>query len=509
MLLALFFSVISIGAAYGLLILMPSEGASSYVFRRDVEATTAADAGIRDTMAFISDKLANNQEPVISISSIPLVRSGTIGQWNWSTEVYPDIQTPPYPPSGIRMYKLVSTALHSGRARRRITAWVEGGTPMSRFAMFTNSTAASTLTDYGIISGNQIEGPVHSNHILRIGIGKSFFTIMPWAKTGFNSRVTSAAVEPSTPDGVFYNDAYNPGDSSPYKHPVDGYDRLLTLGRTALQTGVQPIAYPNDPSIQAKAAWGGPLPPIAPAGVTVNPSGGVFVNGDVDSMVLGVDGSGNPTTTIKQGGSITIVTDMPGMRQVQKGALISTVTGSGTGVIFSSGNISALKGTVKGKKTIATDFANMKDIRINGDILRADTPKGNHPTVNGDGLGLLCSRCLITNNTVDIPRNLSSTCSLYAHIFCADKFEVESHNDSAKGLGQMQIFGGVTGQNTWQVLSIPSGSGFGAPGIVGAGRFPTPQLVLDPSLSVEPPPFYPISDKGSAGLRYWKEEVLD
>ncbi|MBT9588233.1 hypothetical protein IV102_33155 [bacterium] len=506
LLLALFFTIVAGTAALILLELLPSEASSLRVARRDVEATQAADAGVRDCMAWISFQLKNNIEP---LSTPTLARSGTIGSWNWQALISADSQTPPNPQVGIRMYKVESTARWDSIPKRKIVCWLQAGTSFSKYAAFTHVTPPPGWTSF-ILRDNQtaVDGSFRTNGVLKLDIPPAYFGSAFPANRSFLGMVTASGSSGSG-DGITYLNA-SPSSAS-------NYDRMNSLGKPGFQIGVSPMAVPAGPQPFANAAWGGTAPPTPPVGVTVNPAGGIFVDGVVDSLALSLDAGGNSVYTITQGATVTKVTrvsDTPvglapvGTRLVQVGASQSVVPGLGTGVFYATGDVAAVNGTVKGDNTIATDFSSGKDIEITGNLLRDDTTPGAKPTSTRDNLGLIGDQVRITDNTSVVPRSSSTTLRLYAAMYARDRFLAEQAANVALGVGRLEVFGSIISTNNWitqtynSVTFVPL-SGFSHPS--GTGTF---RLVTDPNSGFFPPPFFPASSNGQIEIRYWREFAL-
>lgn len=488
------------GLAGAFFLILPQDLAQATRSVTDASACLAAEAGIKDTMAWMSTELASGSEPCTSTVPSP-TRTGTIGEWSWSCLVEADPQTPPHGVDVIRLYRLESTASLDGEEAWRIEAWVQAGQSFARFAEYTNI-SSSTLWDHLIVPGWKLEGPVHTNGVLRLWIQPPFFGGAPPAQAAFSGELTSAGSSSSSPDGVVYQSS----SGAPYNY-ADGYDRLLAGGRTALATGVPPKAMPTSSFAQAAAAWGGNPPATPPAGVSVNATGGVFIHGDVTNMTLGFSGSGNSLLTINQGGQITTVEEDPSSNQrivTLPDGTVQNVTGIGSGVIFATGDINGLSGTNKGAHTIAVDFAAMKNITVTQDILRADTPDGSKPTGTADRLGIVTNKLLIADHSV-LPRTTSDPLSIYATLYCTDRLEVI--NPGSGPPGALAIYGGLAGNQTWRWGNFSSSftvlSGYG-----GVGGIGSPNIFYDASLANEPPPTYPTTAGSDLSLRAWLEEPL-
>lgn len=505
LLLALFFTVAAGTAASVLLDLLPNEASSLRLARRDVEASQVVEGGVRDCMAWISYQLKNDVEPLTTVS---LNRNGTLGAWNWTATITADATTPPNPPAGLRMYKLECTALWDHQPKRKVLCWLQAGVSFSKYAAFTHNTPPPGWMSF-FLRHNQtaVDGSFRTNGRVRLSIPSTYFTGAPPVNKGFLGTVTSAGTT-GVGDGIEYPVAAPDG--------APDYERMNSSGRSGFLTGAAPMAMPASPLPYANAAYGSLPPATPPAGVTVNPDGGIYVNGAVDSLVLSVDLLGNSVYTITQGAVITKVTRVSespvgpaplGSRLVERGASQTVVPNVGTGVLYASDGISAVNGTVRGSNTLATDFSNNRDIEITGNILRQDTTPGDKPASRRDNLGMVASHVKITDNVAVLPRTSASILRIYASIFTQDNFYAENYGNSALGVGRLEVFGSIISGNNWITQTTgPSGagiSGFAHPS--GSGTF---RLVTDPQSGYFPPPLFPASSKGQMEIRYWKETVI-
>ncbi|MGE0493042.1 MAG: hypothetical protein AB7S38_27770 [Vulcanimicrobiota bacterium] len=502
MMVALLGVLLLTGLAAGFMLVVPTDLAAATKNRIDTEASLAADAGVRDSMAWIAHTLANAGEPCNTVTPSP-VRTGSLGNWDWSCQIEADPQTPPNGIDTIRLYRLTSRASRDGGDRWQIVAWVQAGQSFAEFGEFTDLSSGG-LWDVVIGQGWKSEGPVHHNGVLRMYISQSYFTGPAPATPAIDGRITSSGVDASSPDGIHYYSSSN----APYSYG-DGYDRLVTGGLSEVQAGVAPIPMPTSAIAQASAAWGGNPPPAPPAGVTVNPAGGVFIDGDVDAMTMNVNGSGNFVLTIVQAGQTTTVEEdsVSSTRIVTppSGAPV-TVPGMGTGVIFSNGNIASFSGTNKNAHTVAVDHAALKNIVITGDILRADTPDGSKPTSTSDRLGIVANRVEITGNTALIPRNSTDPLSLYATIMARDRLSVQNATTSAPG--RMAIYGGISSGHTPDYNLFNPADGTTLAGMGGLNGYGTPNIIYDATLANEPPPRFPTTAGSDLSIRYWHEAPL-
>ncbi len=517
MILAIFFMMVISFMAYAYLGLVPSELRSANRFALDNEGSLVADAGIQDTMAWLRQELDANREPFPSMTSASYTedRNGTLGDWTWRVHVMCEAQT--YPRGGAtagRIYFMRSIASYQGTPVRQVETWVQTGESLARWAWLLDSSVPN-LTAFP----ERFEGPVHVNGSLGLINLTSIYGIggLPVFKSGVEVSGVNL-----TPDGVSY-------DSNPYDamgNPIPArYNLIYQGGRPGLSTGVAKVEFPNNAAPQAKAAWNNGAFPTTP-GVYLNQSAtipgtlgaGVYIVGDVDEMVLAVDGGNNSVMTVTQGANIYSVTEVsdtaitsPGGTVVNvgdtlvvgPGATETVYSGLPNGMVYGTGDINSLYGTNRRKRTIAVDMANDKDIRLTHNLLRADTTPGNPPVGTADTLGLVAQNVRVA----DFPLAERGNMMFYAAILAGKKgstggllientsvtpaayFKLFGSHVEAYALGKGTVLGGATSYAT------AAASGY------------WPRVVYDSQLATDPPPFYPTSG-GKCRVISWKEQAL-
>lgn len=457
---------------------------------QQLRASYIADAAIRDTRAWMGHELSLGNEPCTISDPTPL-RTGTLGDYTWTVLVEPDSGTPPNSTTNLRLYKLTATALLNGDPVYEIVADVQSGQSFARFSMFIEDDDPS-LWDYAVSSHMEVTGPVHKNGAIRFLVMSGFFSGPPPTNKPFNGTVStsqSSNVWSTTPTAAQYDYVFENG-----------------LSDVRFDAPQKPL--PNDASILATAAYGTSVPATPPPGVTVNATGGIFVNGDVDSMVMEVNGSGNFQLTITQGADVTVVEEDAGSGSrvvTMPDGSVSTVTGRGNGVVFATGSIEELSGENKGAHTIAVDFDAGSDIQIAGSLTRSDTALGDKPTVTDDRLGLVAEHVYVAPESI-LPRNVASPLYVYATILATQRFEVK--NAGSGSPGALAIFGGVAGRTTWRVANINLSTGQAVTGYGGLTGYGTPALHYDELLANEPPPEYPTTAETEMTVRSWRERPL-
>lgn len=481
--------------AVGFLTLSPIDLTGTSAHTVELEASYAADAGIEDAMAWLGHTLSSGTEPCTITDPEP-VKSGTLGDWTWECQIVADSDTPPNGSSNLRLYQLTSVAFDKeGKRRYQIVADVQGGQSFARFSMFIDEDTPD-LWDFIVTPQTKMRGPIHKNRTIRFYVQNGFYAGAPYSETPFDGDIST------TESSFIWNSGGHPESNG------GAWGSIFSGGLGDVQYNAAPKPLPGDSSILARAAFGGAIPTTMPEGVTVNPAGGVYVNGDVDDMQMSVNGSGFFQVTITQAGqTTTIVEDTTADQRIVNfpDGSVQNVASRGTGVIFATGSINSLAGTNKGDHTIAVDFESGSDIEISGPVIRSDTTPGTEPTVNDDRLGIVAEHVYIAPHSI-LPRNVNDTLYLYATILATERFEVKHPTTGPPGA--MAIYGGVSGRTTWYVGHFSGSSSQFISGYGGLNGEGTPHLYYDALLANEPPPEYPTTGPSELFVRSWTEKPL-
>lgn len=484
---ALFFGVLCLGLATAFLIQVPFDLTATSELRNSTQARYIADAAIQDTMAWISQKLTDREEPCTSSQPTP-TRTGTIDDWNWRCTIEPDDKTPPNGLTELRLYKLTATATRAGYDEYQIVCDVQAGQSFARYAVYMEREhPTGTWYDFVITKSSRMRGPIHKNDPISFKVGGDLRG--PNASGGTPpvdaTITTSAPFHLWTISGQSHN-AWTPTD--------DDYDNIFAGGEHDLVYGVPPRPLPTNSVGLANAAWGGMAPSALPKGVYVRDNAGIYISGDVTSLELSVDANGKQVVKIDQDGSVTMVVeeeldDEPGL--------------SGR-VIYATGDIKSLKGVNKGARTIANRFEDNKNIEITDSLTRADTVPGQEPTGTEDRLGLVSNTIYIADHQTR-PRSLgqANILYLYAHMTAVNTFWVRDYN-TVGNPGGMELYGGLATRFPWRTIRMNGSQvigGYGSP--TGLGSAP---IIYDKLLAEEPPPSYPTTAATELMIRSWREQ---
>lgn len=494
---AMFFGILCLALATGFLLRVPVDLAAARELEIKTRSGYIAEAAVQDTMAWISHELSNAREPTNSLSPT-VTRTGSLDGWEWTCLVEPDEGTPPNDLTSLRLYKLTATALLDGEPRYRIITDVQGGQSFARFSVFIDEDGFITY-DFVVTEDSQVEGPIHKNRPISFLVRDSLLSRSePPDPTPFNSTITTTAA----------NHRWRSGSGWSTSLSSDGYDNVYANGEADLHFGVAPRVMPSDSSALANAAWGGLPSTTVPGAVTVNPMGGVYIEGDVTAMTLSVNSNEHFVLTLNIGGqNWMIVEDSTSDQRLvtDPSGTTTSVPGLGTGVIYATGDIEALRGQNKGAHTIANKFEAGKTLEISGSLTRHDTPPLSQPTGNDDRLGLVSGTIWVADESV-LPRSVSNPLLIYATVMATDVFEVKDRHSGNPGA--MAIYGGMISQKAWATVHMSMTDLRTLHGYGSLTGFGSANIFYDKLLANEPPPEYPTTAAAELKVRTWKEQAL-
>lgn len=452
---------------------------TSYVERK-ATAFNLSESGIDAAGRWLKDQ---PYPPAGTDTFDPFNGAQSLGGGTYSVLVKPD---PGNPGTTMKRYAITATGTFKGKTQR--IEQVLRLQSFSRYAYFTDSETSS-------ISGgriwffrmDKIRGPAHSNNT-----GNSAFQIN-WANsTGsiFDGPVTSAA------DRIDYSPR-NPNTEADFL-------KIYQTGSRGYQLGVDPIPLPQSSDIQRNAAWGSSSGFPGSNGVYIPTNGGVYVRGD-SSVTMSVDASQRQVFTIVQGSTTTRVTvDLAAnQRIVQVGSNPpTTVPGAGTGVLYSTGNITSLSGTIadsivnagppvqmvkRSAYTIATDVNNNKTVTVTNNIKYLSTPDPDMPVnslvnMRPGVLGLVAKDIVISSGA---PRDLEINAVNLAgsENSSGGSFYVQNFNTKTP-TGTLKLLGGIIQKARGPVGTLNSSTGQIVSGYA-------KDYWYDPRLADFPPPFFP------------------
>ena len=382
--------------------------------------------------------------------------------------------------SVLKKYKITAT----GKARQEteVIELIIRQTSFGKYAYFTDrETSAISGGRIWFFSGDRLRGPVHSNND-----GGSEFQVQ-WGGPGpiFEGHVTAA--------GNFIN--YSPSNPNTESQ----FTQIYLAGSRGYELGVDNIPLPSSSDIQKNAAWGGSTGFPGVTGVYTPSGGGIYVRGDA-AVVMQVDPMGRQQFRITQGTTVTTLTIDKNADQIirQVGANPPTVqVGAGNGVLYCTGHITSLSGTIADNKvsgtdivyrnsyTIATDVNAGKNITLTGNLKHDSaydpTKSPNDPANFHSGtLGLIGRNVTVAAGA---PTNMEIDAVILAgsENTTDGSFGVANYNTKVP-TGTLKVLGGII-QKARGAVGTLSG------GLLATGY--AKDYWYDARMADNPPPFFP------------------
>ncbi len=534
LLLAITFVTAIFFLSIGYLELVPSELRLSLAAYEETSAYLTADAGVVHALAWLEDRLQKGEEPGLRLASYR-GRGELDNGWSWRVTIQPDGETAPRGNNPLRAYQIEAVAERDGQPRRRVTAQVLQQS-FSRYAMFMDQWPSNIVYTLGTAG---VDGPIHTNDIMRMNVPYQGYWKERNRDPMFLGEVTASKVftnrgHGSAQDGIAYYRGNYSGDTE-WRRPYgkDGpiaerYQRMVAGGRENLKTGVRPETLPSDSFVLAEAAWGqAEQRPSKGKQVYVNPNGGIYITGDVDTLHLGVAQGGNSFVTIEQGQVKTTVfevTEAPmsipagsflNGKQLLRSVPVSTnntvtmentgvrkanyqvTPGTPNGVVFATGDIEGLSGVNKGSRTIAVEVSNRSQIFLDGDLTQASTRPGDKPDSAEDTVGLVAYDVMVSRHVERNKTSQSRPLYIYAEILAGQRngdggFGVEDYN-RGQSRGYMEIHGGIS-QSKLKPWAVLGGGGMSG------------QVYFNRHTDKSPPPYFPTIPKFQ--IRVYQEEPI-
>jgi hypothetical protein len=448
--------------------------------RQGAEAFNIAESGAGLAVEWLSLQAF----PPTGLNAFSPTFNGTnVGAGSFSVTIYPD--------SGnninyLKTYRIVSKGTSGAYTKTVEVVWRQGS--FGRFAYFTDSEKSSTGTTIWWKAGELCDGPAFSNNTggtnFQINYSGSTAPIFTNYLMAAGSSINYSPTTPTTTSA--FNDIYSNG--------AKGY--MLSMA---------PIALPATSSVQQTAAWGASSGYPTTTGVYLRSGsgGGIYICGD-STVQLARTSTGAQQVIVKQGtNTTTITTNISGSSVTTSGPLgTGSSTGMGVipnGVIYSSGNITSLSGTVtdnvvssgvvttRSAWTIATDVANSKDITITGNLLYNTMPdKTQLPNaacnLAAGTLGLVARNINIASTA---PANLTidAVCMAGGSNTTAGSFSAVNY-DTRTPVGTLNVLGGIIQKYRGAVGTFNASTGATTTGY-------TKSYSYDPRMATDPPPYYP------------------
>jgi len=233
---------------------------------------------------------------------------------------------------------------------------------------------------------DRVYGPVHTNDQFHISWGHTS------ADPIFYDTVSSVA------ESVEWGASGAPVTTQDWRRVLDGGQQALTLG-------VSRIPLPLSSDIQRNTAWGSDFGFPSSNGIYLPSSGslltaGIYIRGDCTIDFSVESSTGNQVITIVRGSTTRTITIDRANNQtrVRRGSTTDYYVGTPNGVIYCTGNITSLEGTLannyedgsqileRNAWTVVADVATGKDITITDDLEYRTPPDSTKPPTHNSNL---------------------------------------------------------------------------------------------------------------------------
>jgi hypothetical protein len=365
------------------------------------------------------------------------------------------------------------------------------------YSYFTDYERSSISNDsIWFYARDRVYGPVHTNDQFHID----------WDST--------------SADPIFYGTASSHSSTVAWSprapRNANEWRRVMQGGQDAMTLGVDEIALPSSSDAQKNAAWGATYGFPTSNGVYVPTSGsfvnaGIYIRGD-SQITFSVDVSaGDQLVTIVQGSTTKIVrVDLDhNQTKITVGSTTTTYSGLPNGVIYSTGNITSLRGELannyengatilqRNAWTIATDVNAGKDINITNNLTyRTDpdpTKPATHPSnLRAATLGLIAEDIVID---YDCPNVMSIDAVLLAggENTTNGSFYYEGWDERKRN--ELRVLGGIIQKRRGPVGTFNPNNNVHLTGY-------NKDYDYDPRLATAPPPFFP--NTGQFDVQSWQ-----
>jgi hypothetical protein len=485
--------------------------------RRTAVSFNVAESGAERAARWIKDQAS----PPTGTSAIdPFGGTQTLGAGTYSVSILPD---PGNPGADRKEYTISSTA--TVQSRQQQVKLVVKQSSFGKYAYFTDKEVSSiTGGSIWFFGRDHIRGPAHSNN----SDGGTMH--VDWTAADSTNPIFQGPVTTSASSITYQKSGAtaNPASESDYL-------QIYKTGSRGFNLGVDPVPLPTSTSLQQTAAWGASSGFPTTNGVYVPNSsgvisGGIYIVGDA-GISMQLDASGNQQFVVTQGSTITTITvDLVAnvIRQQVGAGPVTTYTnptGSppGSGVLYCSGNVTSLSGTVadnycttgspptvlaRSAYTIATDVGNGKNITITNPITYNSAPDPTLPTTDPTNLhpgtlGLVARNVTVASGTpsqMEIDAEMLSGRDSTTYPSDTDgSFSVADYSTKAPGSSpnwnQLKIVGGVIQRARGPVGTLNSD------GTPHSGY--TKNYYYDTRMADSPPPFFPTT--GSYDRISWRK----
>ena len=335
-------------------------------------------------------------------------------------------------------------------------------------------------------SRDAVHGPVHSNDQIHISWDRTDTTPI------FYGTVSSAN------SSISWSGSGTPSGASDWTHISQGGQASFTLG-------VDAISLPANTNGQQYAAWGATSGFPTTAGSylplsTGTATSGIYVVGDC-TVAFSVDASGNQVITVVANSKTYVYTmNLTAQTTTVKVGTAAATTYSGlpNGMLYTSGNITSISGTLadnlvsgtsvirRNSWTVATDVLNGKDITITNNLSYATLPDDTLPDT--DTHNTHAATLGLVGDQIKLDTSCPSNETITAAMLCGcsstttGTFYNTTYNSSLKNT--LTVIGGIT-----QKKRGPIGTLNGNTLTEGYAK----NYVYDSRMMDNPPPCFPMT----------------
>jgi hypothetical protein len=507
-----------------------------------VQATNLAETGIRATMQWLNELGGPPTMMTMFAPTNSAAGPGWTPFWvntesgNYAVVNYPDpsdstsqfkVRIYPHSDNGsvlLRSYVIESVGIYKG-VKQVIRASVAQDT-FAKYAFFTDSAPAGWF----MFGNTAFGGPVHINNSDNKDINILWSSTLSPNNQIFKWNGAGALTVSGSSSRLKWHRDVATNNNSPSSSQ---WVNVAPGGKNTILTGADKITLPTSSTNQKDAALGGTTEPSG-SGVTIpntggNTSGGIYIKGDVEDMVLEATGAGNrdqiikvyqtisgkkilSTVRINASGTTTLTKSEYNSSngKYDKNTTTTSYSGTTNGVVYSTGHIGSqttpktggLSGTVANSGTsgsevtepfklnIVTDAT--KNLNIDGDITYVNTPKtASEPTFGAGVLGIVSK----TVQVIDASKVVQSTDSpdvtdgqaikditIHATVLAYDTFDVTNYD--TRQVGDFTLLGGYIVKNS---TSVGVFDGTTNTMMAGFRR----KLNYDIRVANQPPPYFP------------------
>lgn len=446
--------------------------------RRGTVAFNLAESGAERAARWLKDQ----PSPPAGTGLIdPFGGTQSLGDGTYRVTVLPD---PSNPGASLKRYTVTATGTVQGHTQRVEVVLRQNS--FAKYAYFTDREVSSISGGrIWFFSGDRIRGPAHSNNTsgsnFQINWSNSTAPIFEEIITAAGPRIDYAPSAPASESDFL---------------------KIFKTGSRGYQLGVDPVPLPSSSSKQQEAAWGASGGFPTTTGVYIPPGGGIYIHGDA-AIQLQVDANGEQQFVITQGSTVTTVTVDRTANQIRRQVGSNPVelfAGVGTGVLYCSGHITSLSGTVADNRlsensppqvlrrsayTIATNVNAGKNITVTGPIRYRSAPNPSLPisdvvNLRPGTLGLV-GRNVIVASTAPTAMEIDAVILAGSSTTSDGSFYVQNYNTKTP-TGTLKVVGGIIQKARGPVGTMSNG-------VIQTGY--AKDYYYDPRLADYPPPYFP------------------